>query len=176
MAITGTNSEDRLVQKTFADHLEHALGWDSVYAWNDETFGTTGTLGRTDTKEAILVRDLRAALIRLNPSLPEKAIDEAIRDLTVYDVSRSMVQHNHDFCRLIRNGVPVIYRDAQGHQKSARARVIDFDNKPGMNRFLAVRELKLTGIRTPNYNRRADLVCFVNGLPLVFIELLKLLS
>jgi type I restriction enzyme R subunit len=40
-----------------------------------------------------------------------------------------------------------------------------------MNRFLAVRELKLTGRRTPNYNRRADLVCFVNGLPLVFIEL-----
>jgi type I restriction enzyme R subunit len=49
--------------------------------------------------------------------------------------------------------------------------VIDFDNAPGANRFLAVRELKLTGLRTPNYNRRADLVCFVNGLPLVFIEL-----
>ena len=49
--------------------------------------------------------------------------------------------------------------------------MIDFDNAPGSNRFLAVRELKLTGIRTPNYNRRADLVCFVNGLPLVFIEL-----
>ena len=63
------------------------------------------------------------------------------------------------------------YRDAQGHRKSARARVIDFDNAPGSNCFLAVRELKVTGIRTPNYNRRADLVCFVNGLPLVFIEL-----
>jgi type I restriction enzyme R subunit len=49
--------------------------------------------------------------------------------------------------------------------------VIDFDNAPGSNRFLAVRELKLTGLRTPNYNRRADLICFVNGLPLVFIEL-----
>ena len=49
--------------------------------------------------------------------------------------------------------------------------MIDFDNSPGSNRFVAVRELELTGIRTPNYNRRADLVCFVNGLPLVFIEL-----
>ena len=58
-----------------------------------------------------------------------------------------------------------------GRRKSARARVIDFDNAPRSNRFLAVRELKLRGIRTPNYNRRADLVCFVNGLPLVFIEL-----
>jgi type I restriction enzyme R subunit len=45
--------------------------------------------------------------------------------------------------------------------------VIDFRN-PANNRFLVVRELKLTGLRTPNYNRRADLVCFVNGLPLVF--------
>ena len=94
-----------------------------------------------------------------------------MRDLTVYDVSRSMVQHNRDFYRLLRGGVPLEYRDAQGRRKSARARVIDFDNAPGSNRFLAVRELKLTGIRTPNYNRRADLVCFVNGLPLVFIEL-----
>ncbi|KZC37531.1 UNVERIFIED_ORG: deoxyribonuclease, partial [Rhodanobacter sp. FW104-R5] len=79
--------------------------------------------------------------------------------------------HNHEFYRLLRHGVPVTWRDASGHQKNGRARVIDFDNAPGSNRFLAVRELKLTGLRTPHYNRRADLVCFVNGLPLVFIEL-----
>ena len=171
MAITPINSEDRLVQATFAEHLEQVLGWDSIYAWNEETFGPDGTLGRADTKEAVLTRDLRAALERLNPDLPTSAIDDAMRDLTVYDVSRSMAQHNRDFYRLLRNGVPVEYRDAQGRRKSARARVIDFDNAPGSNRFLAVRELKLTGIRTPNYNRRADLVCFVNGLPLAFIEL-----
>ena len=171
MAVTPVNSEDRLVQATFAEHLEQVLGWDSIYAWNQETFGTDGTLGRADTKEAVLTRDLRATLERLNPDLPASAIDNALRHLTVYDVSRSMVQHNRDFYRLLRGGVPVEYRDSQGRQKSVRARVIDFDNAPGSNRFLAVRELKLTGIRTPNYNRRADLVCFVNGLPLVFIEL-----
>ena len=171
MAVTPVNSEDRLVQATFAAHLERVLGWDSVYAWNEENFGPEGTLGRADTKQTMLTRDLRAALERLNPDLPASAIDDAVRDLTVYDVSRSMVQHNRDFYRLLRAGVPVEYRDAQGRQKAARARVIDFDNAPGSNRFLAVRELKLTGIRTPNYNRRADLVCFVNGLPLVFIEL-----
>ena len=171
MAVTPINSEDRLVQATFADHLERALGWDSIYAWNQETFGLGGTLGRADTKEAVLTRDLRTALERLNPDLPASAIDDALRQLTVYDVSRSMIQHNRDFYRLIRGGVPVQYLDAQGRQKSARARVVDFDGAPGSNRFLAVRELKLTGIRTPNYNRRADLVCFVNGLPLVFIEL-----
>ncbi|MEI7606900.1 MAG: type I restriction endonuclease subunit R [Rhodospirillaceae bacterium] len=171
MAVTGINSEDRLVQKTFADHLEKVLGWESVYAWNDETFGPAGTLGRSDTSEAVLTRDLRAALIRLNPELPAAAIDEAVRALTVQDFSRSLLQHNQDFARLIRGGVPVRYRDTSGRQRDARARVIDFDNRRGANRFLAVRELKLTGLRTPNYNRRADLVCFVNGLPLVFIEL-----
>src|SRR6516164_6917331 len=171
MAFTPINSEDRLVQATFADHLNEKLGWESVYAWNDETFGPTGTLGRKDTTEAVLTSDLRAALERLNPDLPSSAIDDAIRALTVHDFSCSMVQHNQDFSRLVRNGVPVSYRDNAGHLRNARARVIDFDNRPGSNRFLAVRELKLTGLRTPNYNRRADLVCFVNGLPLVFIEL-----
>jgi type I restriction enzyme, R subunit len=119
----------------------------------------------------VLTRDLRAALERLNPDLPPSAIDDALRALTVHDFSRSMMQHNQDFYRLIRNGVPVSYRDAAGHLRNARARVIDFDNKAASNRFLAVRELKLTGLSTPIYNRRADLVCFVNGLPLVFIEL-----
>ena len=170
MAVTPINSEDRL-QETFAKHLDQELGWESLYAWNRETFGTDGTLGRADTKEAVLTRDLRAALERLNPDLPASAIEDAIRALTVYDVSRSMLQHNRDFYRLLRGGIPVEYRDSQGRQKTARARAIDFDNAPGSNRFLAVRELKFTGIRTPNYNRRADLVCFVNGLPLVFIEL-----
>ena len=171
MAVTPINSEDRLVQATFAEHLEQELGWESVYTWNKETFGSDGTLGRTDTKETVLTRDLKAALERLNPDLPASAIEDAMRDLTVYNVSRSMVQHNREFYRLIRGGVPVKYRDTQGNLKSGHARVIDFENKPDSNRFLAVRELKITGIRTPNYNRRADLVCFVNGLPLVFIEL-----
>ena len=74
MAITPINGEHRLVQKTFADHLEQVLGWESVYAWKEETFGSGGTLGRKDTKEAVLTRDLRAALVRLNPGLPDAAV------------------------------------------------------------------------------------------------------
>ena len=84
MAITPVNSEDRLVQSTFAEHLEQVLGWDSIYAWNQETFGPDGTLGRADTKEVVLTRDLRAALERLNPDLPASAIEEALREMTVY--------------------------------------------------------------------------------------------
>ena len=100
MAITPVNSEDRLVQASFAEHLEQVLGWDSIYAWNRETFGPDGTLGRADTKEAVLTRDLRAALERLNPDLPASAIEDALRELTVYDASRSTVQHNRDFYRI----------------------------------------------------------------------------
>jgi hypothetical protein len=55
--ITDINSEDRLVQKTFADHLHDVLGWESIYVHNDETFGPNGTLGRASEREAVLVRD-----------------------------------------------------------------------------------------------------------------------
>ena len=170
MAYTDINSEDRLVQTTFAEHLEKVLGWESAYAWNQETFGAAGTLGRASEREVVLVRDLRAALTMLNPQLSAGAIDEAIAKLTHHDYSRSLLGHNQAFYKMIREGVPVSYRDPQGQSRHAQARVIDFRNA-GNNRFLAVRELKITGLRTPNYNRRADLVCFVNGLPLVFIEL-----
>jgi type I restriction enzyme, R subunit len=176
MAYTDINSEDRLVQATFAEHLEKVLGWKNIYAWNNETFGPDGTLGRTDAREAVLTRDLRTALARLNPQLPSVAVEEAVGKLTRNDFSRSLFQHNQEFYKFLRDGVPVSYRDAQGHLHHAQARVIDFQNGTGLdgkpnNRFIAVRELKITGLRAPSYNRRADLVCFVNGLPLVFIEL-----
>ena len=91
--------------------------------------------------------------------------------MTRVDFARSLVQQNREFYGFIRNGVPVEWRGASGETRHALAQVIDFRNRPGNNRFLAVRELKIQGLRVPHYNRRADLVCFVNGLPLVFIEL-----
>jgi type I restriction enzyme, R subunit len=168
--ITDINSEDRLVQKTFADHLHDALGWDCVYAYNEEIFGPSGTLGRASERDVVLVRDLRVALERLNPQLAQSAREQAIEKLTRVDLSRSLLQHNRELYRYIRLGVPVEWRDAKGETQRVRAQVIDFRN-PADNRFLAVRELKVQGVRVPHYNRRADLVCFVNGLPLVFIEL-----
>jgi type I restriction enzyme, R subunit len=168
--ITDINSEDRLVQKTLAEHLHDALGWDSVYAYNDETFGPAGTLGRGSEREVVLVRDLRAALEQLNPQMPQSAREQAVEKLTRVDLSRSLLQHNREFYHHIRLGVPVEWRDDNGEIQRVRAKVIDFRN-PTNNRFLAVRELKVQGVRVPHYNRRADLVCFVNGLPLVFIEL-----
>ena len=163
--ITDINSEDRLVQKTFADHLQDRLGWESVYAYNAETFGPEGMLGRASAQEAILIRDLRAALARLNPDLPVSALEQAAEKLTRTDFARSLLQHNREFYGFIREGVPVEWRDGSGETCYARARVIDFGNGTGKdgrpnNRFLAVRELKLQGLRVPHYNTRADLVCF----------------
>lgn len=126
MALTDINSEDRLVQQTFADHLRDKLGWDSVYAYNAETFGPQGTLGRASEREVVLVRDLRAALARLNPELPESAREQAIEKLTRVDFARSLVQHNREFYGFIRGGVPVEWRDAKGEAQHALARLIDF--------------------------------------------------
>ena len=165
--ITDINNEDRLVQATFAEHLEQELGRETVYAWNQEDFGPNSLLGRADTRDVVLKRNLRQALITLNPQLPASAVDEAVTKLTYHDFTRSLLQHNQAFYKMIRDGVQVSYREPNGTLSHAQARVIDFQNgttdgKPN-NRFVAVRKLKLTGLRTPNYNRRADLICFVSG-------------
>jgi type I restriction enzyme, R subunit len=138
VALTGINSEDRLVQKTFADHLHDTLEWDSVYAYNTETFGPNGTLGRDSERDAVLKRKLRAALLHLNPKMPESAREQAIEKLTRSDLSRSLIQHNRDFYAFIHDGVPVDWRDEAGEIRYARARVIDF-REVANNRFLAVR-------------------------------------
>ncbi len=140
--ITGINGEDRLVQQTFARHLKQALGWESIYAYNAETFGPNGTLGRVSERDVVLVRDRRAALARLNAKLPEAVREQAVEKLTRVDLARSLVQHNRDFYDFIRGGVPVEWRDAAGETRHARAQVIDF-RTPENNRFLAVRELKI---------------------------------
>src|SRR5437899_11951371 len=105
--ITDINSEDRLVQQTFAEHLEKALGWESVYAYNAETFGPQGTLGRASERDVVLVRDLRIAIARLNPELPQSARDQAVEKLSRIDFARSLIQHNREFYGFIRAGVPV---------------------------------------------------------------------
>lgn len=168
--ITNINSEDRAVQETFADYLEHQLGWDSLYAWNQEDFGSNSLLGRSNEQDIVLTRDLREALDRLNPDLPDTALDDAVRKLTQTSFSRDTTQHNQEFYRYIREGVPVTFKDNRNRTVQRDAKVINFRD-PSENRFLVVRELKIQGLRSPHYNRRADLVCFVNGLPLVFIEL-----
>ncbi len=161
-------TEGNLVQKTTAEYLAGELGWDgSVYAMQ-ETFGAEGTLGRTDEREVLLVRYLRPALERLNPGLPDAAYGEAVRILADTSVSDGLDAVNREKDRLLRDGIPVRYAGAGGAKKKARLRVFDFDD-PSNNHFLCVRELWVRG--SLGRRRRADVVGFVNGVPLVFMEL-----
>jgi type I restriction enzyme R subunit len=160
-------TEDTLVQQTTANYLHDQLGWESVYAYNEETFGPEGTLGRKSDKEVILTRYLGEALVKLNPGLPMPAYQEAIRRITEYSVTQSPLQINMEKYELLKKGVLVDFRNEKGEPVKRRLRVFDFD-KPGNNHFLAVREFWVRGAL---YRRRADIVGFVNGIPLLFMEL-----
>ncbi len=159
-------NEDTLVQTTTADYLEEQLGWESVYAYNNETFGKESTLGRKSDKEVILVRYLGEALVKFNPGLPGEAYQDALRQITEAPVTENTLQINHEQYELIKNGVLVQFRNDKSELEKKRLRVFDFEN-PENNHFLCVREL---WVRGDIYRRRADIVGFVNGLPLLFIE------
>lgn len=159
--------EDTLAQQTLADYLKDELGWDSVYAYNQETFGPEGTLGRASDRDTVLTRYLGEALVRLNPGLPDEAYQNALRKITDTAGFQSLVQRNKDQYQLIRDGVRVNFRNEKGEQKRERLRVFDYDD-PENNHFLCVREM---WVRGPVYRRRPDVIGFVNGLPLLFVEL-----
>src|SRR3569832_1405323 len=123
--ITDINSEDRLVQQTFAEHLEKVLGWERVYAYNNATFGPAGTLGRANEREMVLVRDLSAALAKLNPDIPEAAREQAIQKLAPVAYSRSLIQLYRESHVFIRTGAPAASRDAKGAPHHALAKGSD---------------------------------------------------
>ncbi len=159
-------TEDTLVQQTTTDYLEQQLGWESVYAHNREDFGPSSLLGRGSDRDVVLTRPLREKLAALNPDLPGEAYDDAVRRLTAAIASQTIVAANRDKYDLMRDGVQVTYRDDKGKPTRRRLRVVDFD-EPENNHFLCVREL---WVRGDLYRRRPDIVGFVNGLPLLFIE------
>jgi type I restriction enzyme R subunit len=160
-------NEDTLVQQTTADYLKDSLRWDdSVLAWNHEDFGPDSLLGRKDDTQVVLTRYLRKALIKLNPGLEDEAYDEAVKKIEEFSASASLLQVNKEKYEMFTDRVEVQVRDEDGKLVKKRLRVFDFDN-PDNNHFLAVREL---WIRGPIYRKRADIVGFVNGLPLIFIE------
>lgn len=159
-------NETTLVQETTANYLHETLGWDkSIYAMQ-EVLGSEGTLGRQSEKEVVLTRYLRAALKWLNPGLPNDAYRDALRQITEAPVTHNTLRINREKYQLVKSGVQVQYRDTENKLVKKRLRVIDWDN-PDKNHFLCVREMWIKG---DLYRRRADIVGFVNGLPLLFIE------
>lgn len=160
-------SEDLLIQEPTAELLQKELGWQTVMALDGEDFGPDSLLGRSSRADVVLTREVMAALQRLNPNLPDSAYQDALAQVVQDDLTKSLLVHNQEKYQLLRDGVSVRYRDATGRLVDKRLSLIDFDN-PANNHFLAVRELWVQGAL---WLRRPDIVGFVNGLPLVFIEL-----
>ena len=183
-------TEDQLVEQP-AIGLFAELGWTTVLAL-EEVFGAGGTLGRETPGEVVLVSRLRAALARLNPALPPEAITAAVDELTRDRSAMSLEAANREVYLLLKEGIKVSVADTDstphpsplpgrggegvrskgGGQKTERLRVIDWSRDGGTanNDFLLVSQFSVTGAL---YTCRPDLVCFVNGLPLVVIELKK---
>ena len=124
---------------------------------------------RTDPtyRDVVLEWRLREALVRLNPDLPQEALDDAFRKIVRAD-GPSLIERNRAVHRMLVDGVTVEYRRADGSIAGAQARVIDFDD-PDNNDWLAVNQFTVVGPQ--GHNRRADIVIFINGLPLGVIEL-----
>ena len=121
---------------------------------------------RASHAEVVFESAVRGALRRLNPDLPEEALDDAFRKLT-RPAGATLAARNRSFHRLLVDGVTVEYRTAGGAIRGAQAQVIDFDD-PDANTWSAINQF--TVIEHGN-TRRPDLVLFVNGLPLAVIEL-----
>jgi len=159
-------SEDALVEQP-AIALFKKLGWETTNCFS-ETFGQHGTLGRETSADVVLVSKLRLALRVLNPDLPHDGVELAIDDITRNRSAMNPVQANREVYDLLRDGVKVNYQE-DGQEVFETVKIIDW-NDPANNDFLLVSQFWMSG---EMYKRRADLVGFINGIPLLLVELKK---
>lgn len=161
-------SEHTLVEQP-AIALFSELGYDTANCLYEKVGGSASTLGRETTEEVILLPKLRSALERLNPALNSEAINLAIEELARDRSAMSPAQANREVYKLLKDGVKVAFENDDGEETDETVRIIDW-NEPENNDFFLASQFWVSG---SIYKRRADLVGFVNGLPLVFIELKK---
>jgi type I restriction enzyme, R subunit len=159
-----SDSEQALENATV--DLFRSLGYEAVNAY-DETFGPDGTLGRQSRSDVVLRSRLRSALEKLNPDLPHDAVSHASEQITQDRALIRTVAANHEIYQMLKHGVRVSFRDEYGGEVEDVAQVIDWKD-PHNNNLLVVQQL---WGESALYTRRPDLIVFVNGLPLVLIEL-----
>ncbi|HEU6449661.1 MAG TPA: type I restriction endonuclease subunit R [Verrucomicrobiae bacterium] len=121
---------------------------------------------RADYKQVFLFDRLQTKLEDLNPQIPAEGIAEAIRKLRLVS-HPTLIENNRAFHKLLVEGVDVEFRNAEGRIENAQVKLIDFEN-PVANEFLAVNQFT---VEEGHFNRRADVVVFVNGIPLAVLEL-----
>ena len=160
-------SENVLVQDSAGNLLRDELGWEVAYAYNTEKLGVNGSFGRKSYREIVLWRYFKDAVFKLNPWLTEPVYQDAVRKLEHHLASASLMQINEEKYGYLRDGIPVMVKKPNGKTEQERVQVFDFA-QPENNHFLAIKELKIHG---ELYRRRTDIVGFVNGIPLLFVEL-----
>lgn len=162
-------NEEHLVEEP-AIKLFATLGWQTASAM-EEVYGAGGTLGRETSGEVVLLSRLRPVLKKLNPALPTEAIEAAITILAKDRSTLGTVAANEEVYEFLKGEIAVSIPDPSGRggQKTERVRVIDWET-PKENDFLLVSQFTVTGSL---YTCRPDLVGFVNGLPLIVIEVKK---
>ena len=157
-------SEDALEQAALG--LFGDLGWETGNLYGEWT-GSTSSEGRGSDHEVVLVPRLRAALARLNPTLDDAAFDQTIEVLTRDRSTMITVNANQEVYKLLKDGINVDVPNERGGMTTERVRLIDWRKSDNNDFFLASQ----FWVRGDIYNRRCDLVGFVNGIPLLFIEL-----
>lgn len=124
-------------------------------------FGEDGLLGRDNKSELILSRYPLQSLEKLNPRLPATAYEQAIEQIQQHIAGLTLGRMNKEKYELLKNGVPVSFTNDKGELVKQKLKVFDYTDYTA-NNFLAVRQLEVVG---ELYNRRPDVVGFVNGIP-----------
>src|SRR5258708_18752656 len=122
--------------------------------------------GRQSYGDVVLEKRLREALARINPNIPQDAIEEAVRRV-LHPETASLVENNRRFHQMLVEGVPVEYQRKDGTIAYDQVKLIDFDDS-GNNDWAAINQFTIIENRN---NRRPDILVFINGLPLGIIEL-----
>lgn len=158
-------SEDTLVEQP-AIALFESLGWETGNLYAEWT-GSSSSEGRQTQQDVVLEGRLRAALSKLNPDLPNEAINLVVEELARDRSKLLPVNANQEVYRLLKDGVPVSVTDEHGHNTLKVAKVIDWGNVEENDFFLASQ----FWVKGDYHTRRTDLLGFVNGIPLLFVEL-----
>lgn len=152
------------IEEADIQFFELMLGYEHVNAWEKQL------IGRDSLKDVVLKDRLSRKLKALNPNLPQECIETAVKELCKSRATLTPVLANKEVYELMVGGVPVSYQNQEGREENDYVKVIDFE-KPSKNEFLIVSQLSIEYLQTDNITRRPDLILYVNGLPLVMIEL-----
>ncbi|WBL44769.1 type I restriction endonuclease subunit R [Algoriphagus halophytocola] len=152
------------IEEADIQFFELILGYEHLNAWEKKL------VGRDTLKDVVLKNRLRAKLSEINAHLPEESINYAVQELCKSRATLTPVLANKEVYELIKGGVPVTYLNKAGREENDYVKVIDVD-EPANNEFLVVSQLSIAYLQTDNITRRPDLLLYVNGLPLVMIEL-----